>query len=661
MLIFDQLKKNDPALRLVALAVLVALSLLLVGLWWVQVVRGRYYQAKLVDQSYRTVRVPAPRGMILDRNRKPLAENRPSYNLGLYLEELSPNFQQQFSDWLSAYKQAKIPLRREQREELGRRARYAVASNLVAQVSGLFQTPLNLDYDDFERHYAQERAFPLMVCSDLNRDQIARVEEHADLPAGLDLDIQPTRYYPQGGTTVHVLGYVRLDNSSVSNEEAYYDHRLPDFRGIVGVEAAFDPQLRGSAGEKAELVDNLGYRQQESMINPVEPGMNLVLTLDLDIQKAAENALLRAEAQTRGAAVVMDVRNGDILAMASAPTFDPNKFVQGVTPQEWAQLNDERLRPMFNRCMQENYPPGSIFKPIVALAALENGMNPKEEYQVEADPRDKAHGWYSKDGITKRDTAPPGMYDFKKALIHSSNAYFINCGLHCGMRNIVRVGQKFHLGESVGLEDTRQQVKGYFPDLKRVSSGWSDGNTANACIGQSPILVTPLQMAVVTMAIANGGKVYWPRLLAQMEPQDPTLGEATVVYPAARLRDELGVSRRSLDILRTAMLDDTENAEGTAYRAFRSYYELPGSDRLRVCGKTGTAQVQNERNITTDHITWFISFAPYENPRYAVVVMVESGSSGGGTCAPVACDIYRSILSLEQAGPARNTTLARAE
>ena len=651
MLIFDQLKKNDPSLRLLATGVFGGMAVLFLGLWWVQVVSGRYYEAKLETQSYRTIRVPAPRGRILDRNGAPLAENQPSYNLSLYLEEFSPVFQRAFNTRLAAYQKSGIKLKRDQRSDLARATRYAVASNVVAQVAGEFQESITLDPVKFKKHYETDLALPLTVLPNLTPAQIARVEEHPNLPAGLDVDIQAARFYPNGTTAVHLMGYVRRDDSSAEGEEAFFNHRLPDFRGIVGIEAAFDQKLRGEAGAKSVLVNNLGYRQSENILTPVEPGQNLVLTIDLAIQQAAERALQCYGPKTRGAVVVMDPKSGDILALASSPVFDPNGFVRGITHEQWEELSDERQRPQINRALQENYAPGSIFKTVVALAALENGLNPAQTYEVQADPVRAGRGCIYIGRRKVEDTAPPGPYDFRRALKLSSNSYFINAGLRAGMASIVQIGERLHLGERTGLLTRGQETPGIFPKPNRIRTGWLDGDTANACIGQGEVNVTPVQMAVLTSAIANGGKVLWPRLVDRLEPLAAT-GQPATTFSSGRVRDNLGVKPRSLEILRAAMLADVEDADGTGRAS-----QVAG---MRVCGKTGTAQIMNEHNQVTDHTTWFISFAPYENPRYAVVVMVESGGSGGGTCAPIAKEIYLALQKREQRQTrSQATTLAQ--
>jgi penicillin-binding protein 2 len=358
--------------------------------------------------------------------------------------------------------------------------------------------------------------------------------------------------------------------------------------------------------------------------------------MDLDIQQAAERSLAAHQgADARAAVVVMDVRTGDMLAMVSSPAINPD-----YASNELARLNDPKLRPQINRATYENYAPGSIFKVVVALAALENGLNTNATIYNPPSPENPNHGYTMVGRRAIQDTAPPGPYDFRRAIIRSSNTYFITNGLRAGIENIVRMGRKFHLGERTGLP-TRQETKGIFPGLDQVQrSDWHDGDTANLCIGQGDIAVTPVQIAVMISAVANGGKVLEPRLVERIEPQDPGTGEVPTVFPSGVVRDTLGVHPRSLKILQDAMLAETEDSEGTGQRAV-----VPG---LRICGKTGTAQVMDEHNRLVDDTTWFASFGPYENPRYAVIVMVQSGASGGSTCAPIAHDIYEAILQNEK-------------
>jgi penicillin-binding protein 2 len=404
------------------------------------------------------------------------------------------------------------------------------------------------------------------------------------------------------------------------------------------------------AGTKSVQVNNVGYRTTENVWTPAEPGQSVVLTIDRRIQHAAESALRGVYGlSTTGAVVVMNVSSGDILAMASSPTLNPNSFIPKISLSDYdriCQLDAEK-----NRATRENYMPGSIFKTVVGLAALEAGWNPSTEIEVEPNPREPGKGCYKLKGRNGqvvriiKDTAPPGSYNFRRALARSSNGYFDTVGLWIGPERIIRLAQRLHFGERTQLP-LNQETAGTFPTLQRLSQGWSDGATANLSIGQDPVWVTPVQIAVLTCALANGGKVLWPRLVDRIEPQEPAAGDQVMVLPHQPPRDELNVSARSMAILHEAMLADTEDAEGTGHHV-RDPDPLTG---LRICGKTGTAQVQDIHNEKIAQTTWFASFAPYPNPRWAVVVMVQDGKSGGETCAPVAGKVYKALLERERAG-----------
>ena len=643
MLVVDQLKKNDPQLRVVAWVVVSGLFVLLAGLWYVQVVSSGRYQENQKNQSFRTVRLPALRGKILDRNGAELAENQPSYNLSLYLEDhaLRAQIQKQFQTTKAGRK-----LTRAASSELGRATRYLVVSNAVQELSRLLQQPITLEEARFQTHYEQSLALPLPVVKGLNALQIARFQENSSNPPGLDLEIQPLRVYPRGAAAAHVIGYLKRNEDSAEEEDAFFNYRLPDYTGISGIEAMFNEQLRGRAGAKSVLVNNLGYRQSENVWTPVEAGQNVFLTIDLAVQKAADQALAEVRtrhARTLGAAVVLDVRNGDVLALASSPTFDPNQYIRGLTHPEWAVLSDPEQRPLLNRAVYGGFPPGSIFKMVVGLAALEAGFNPTNVF--------RSPGYAMVGNRHIADTAPAGDYDFRRAFKLSSNTYFIDCGLGTGVDKILAMGQRLHFGERTGVP-LRQDSPAILPTRewqRENMTAWRDGDTANLCIGQGEVLVTPLQVAVMTAAVANGGKVLWPRLVEKVQAQE--LVETAVVKAAspAQVRDELPVSARTLEIMRAAMLADVEDNDGTGRSA-----AVPG---FRVCGKTGTAQLMKGR-VVVDHVTWFASFAPYENPRYAVVVMVESGSSGGGTCAPAARKIYEALQKREKVIAMKTPALA---
>lgn len=659
MLIFDQLKKDDPQLRFLAMLVLGGMLVLLVGLWWVQVVSTSYYRDKLETQSTRTVRMPAIRGRILDRDGEPLAENSPSYSIDLYLEELSHQFQSAYSRALSQVS-ASFNHQRDLREkQLGRKltplerraflisddlrtslagqTRFEVASNIVSELGAHIGQQVELLRTNFDKWYARSRALPMPILPSLNPAQILRFEEQSASSPGVDLEIESIRVYPNGSTAAHLLGYLARKRDSGDDErpEIKYNYRLRDFEGMSGIEKLFDSELRGTAGSKSVLVNNYGYRQSETIWSEPEPGQNVVLTLDLDIQKAAEAALREAQADARGAVVVMDVRNGDILAMASAPTYDPNHFTEFHDPKPWnsERWDDPELGIQKNRATQENYHPGSIFKIVTSLAALELGvLDPNEIYHSE--------GFYRIAGRPNPfgDTAGAGDFNFYRAFAKSSNPYFINYGLKPGvLQKMIVLGKRLHLGERVGLLPG-QEARGILPSLQRVTTNWYEGYTANFSIGQGEIDVTPVQMAIMTAAIANHGKVFHPRLVSRIESTDGS-GEVKT-FPEGRLWDNLDVSERSLSIVRGGMLADVESPEGSGNGA-----GVPG---WRVAGKTGTAEVERHGHIDKSaKDTWFVSYAPADTPRYAVVAFVEGGTSGHKTCVPIVHKVYVALQHRE--------------
>jgi penicillin-binding protein 2 len=647
MLVIDQLQKGDRRLRALAIGVAVGLAMLVAGLWYLQVASARRYQTSLENQTYRTVRVPATRGRIYDRNGRCLAENRPSYILNLYLEELRPAFERTFTQMRAGRR-----LSRAARERLGAEARSLVASNTVEWIAQFLSQPVAVTDHDFRRHHRQWPYRPMTVRENLSPAQIARFLEQAPAIPGLDLDVQPVRFYPSSNTVAHLLGHLRRDDLARDEEEGGFSYSLPSYDGELGVEYLCNESLRGRPGVKSVVVNSLSYRESETVWTTAQAGENVTLALDLSVQSAATAALRTAGPGTRGAVVVLDATNGDVLALVSSPSYDPNEFVSPLPAERWAVLNDPGQRPMFNRATQGAYNPGSVFKIVTALAALEAGFDPEETYHVEPDPARPGRGAIFVGRRKIEDTAAPGDYDFKEAFKHSSNAYFIQLGLRAGRERMLAMGRKFHLGERVEL-GTRQEVPGDFPNPGDVVGVWNDGNLANVCIGQE-ITVTPLQMALLTAAVANGGRLFYPRLILRSESPDPQPDPEAVRVVLPRVRSELHIDPRHLERVRAAMLADTEEPGGTGFAAFQLHSHpsgriVPRLPGFRVGGKTGTAQVRKPGGAM-DHVTWFVAFGPYEEPRYAVVVMVESGSSGGGTCAPIARQIFQFLQPRPTAG-----------
>ena len=661
--------------------ILCCMLLLTVSLWQLQVASGDDYRIRQENQSVRAVRLPATRGRILDRNQRPLAVNRLRFDVHMYIDELRPLF---YTHYMRLKNERK--LRRAEQIVLEKEARYQVVSNLTMQVSLRLGQPLVLDEEKFHTHYYKRRYTPMTVIQDLSPTQVARFVEQIHAVPGVDLSVNPVRTYPNGDMAFHTLGYLRRDDDPDAGDDVpfRFRYRLPDYVGVDGLEGVYDDLLRGDAGAKTIRVNNISYRTSEEVWEWPESGYDMVLSLDRDIQLAAEAALQANGPETRGAVVVMDPRTGDLLSLVSLPGFDSNKFISGFSRKEITRLNDSRLNRWLNRATGSggvSYPPGSIFKLISAVAYLEEGL---------IDPAEKVYnpGYFRDSRLYPNyeldDTAPPGDYDFIRAFKRSSNTYFIHHALkpdgqtdqwRQGKRILLDWGNRFRLGQKTlaslpgDLPSPIRESGGYFPardnKLKKMNQfgekvGWAAGDVGNLCIGQGEITVTPLQMAVMTSAVANGGKVLQPRLVKRIDSQRAFAQAQNRVIPVEVL-DDLHLKPETVALMHKAMLADVADRDGSG-RAAR----VPG---MAIGGKTGTAQKKvptgkydprsGVRLFRTDHVTWFVSFAPVESPRYAVVVMVESGESGGTTCAPIAGRIYRAIRDLKREREKGASSLAK--
>ena len=673
MFIFDQLRSKDMPIKIMVIFILCCFFVLAFKLWGLQVSTAVSFQSRQENQSVRAIRLPATRGKILDRNKKPLAVNRLRFDVHIYIDELRSLFREHYFNLKKGRKMS-----RAEQLRLGKEARYQVVSNLTMQVSMRVGEPLVLDGDRFHKHYEQRLYMPLPVMQDLSPNQVAKFVELIHGLPGVGLSVNPVRTYPNGEMAFHTLGYLRRDDNPEGDRETpfSYRYRMPDYVGIDGLEGIYDRVLRGEAGAKAIRVNNISYRTSEDIWAWPESGRDIELSINREIQLAAEEALKSNGPETRGSIIVMDPNNGDLLALVSKPGFDSNKFISGFSREEIAQLNDSQLNRWINRASGSGnvaYPPGSIFKIISSIAYLEEGVikNPnKEIYNKGFFRNEQLYPNYSLD-----DTAPPGDYDFVRAFKLSCNSYFIHFALtpdgrtdqwRQGKRVLIDWGNRFRLGQKTmqpllvsgdEFPSPLREGSGYFPavgneykkkDQYGKKSRWAAGDVANLCIGQGEITVTPLQMVVMTAAIANGGKLIQPRLVLNVsslneDPQSSSRGIPRKVIKNLDLKDE------TVSLLHEAMLADVDDQDGSGRGA-----RVRG---MSIGGKTGTAEKKvptgkfhpktGVRLFRMDHITWFVSFAPVESPRYAMVVMVESGASGGKICAPIAGRVYRAIQEVE--------------
>lgn len=468
---------------------------------------------------------------------------------------------------------------------------------------------------------------PVLVAEGLTWDDFSKINLDAPELPGFEPDVGELRSYPFGPWLSHVLGYVAGPTDHDIEEEPEL-LSLPGFRiGRSGVERAADKELRGKPGASHNEVDAHGRVIRELARTQGTPGKDAVLSLDMEVQKLAQEKL----AGQSGSVVVMDVNTGELISIVSAPGYDPNAFTTTVTSAIWKQLNEDPLRPLLNKAITGIYPPGSTFKPVVALAALESGrMDPNTRVHCSggvALGNHVFHCW-KKGGH--------GSMDMHLAIKNSCDVYFYECARRTGIDAIAAVGRKFGLGQAYGLEIPGEK-KGLMPDPEWKQRArkdiWRDGDTYNVGIGQGAVLTTPLQLCVMCARLANGGKAVIPHVI---KSYDGVNYERPVPI-------DLGFNPEHVAIVHSGM-DAVTNQGGTAAR---SRLAVEGFD---MAGKTGTAQVRRLtaelRGRSPDSIPWefrdhalFIAFAPVINPRYAISVVVEHGGGGSRMAAPIAKEI----------------------
>jgi penicillin-binding protein 2 len=573
-----------PRIYLLMGGMLFAFLVLGISLWRLQVAKVSQFESKQQIQSLRRVRLPGIRGKIYDRNGLCLADNRPVYSIALFLEEV-----RRAGPWSRTIDHAM--------EVIGR----------VAKVTGL--NPM-MDREGIWKHIRLRLPLPLVLWRDIGPQAMARLSERGRDISGVDIYTEATRVYPYSPYTSHLLGYVGRTDFDTMNEEETYFYHLPEMTGRAGLEKLFDEFLRGEAGGRLVQIDVSGYRHGELAHRPPKSGGDLRLTLDMEVQLLAHKAL----GGHRGAVVVLDPNNGDVLAMLSAPGFDANRFVPYINTADWNLLSKDPAKPLLNRAVAGVYPPGSTFKPLVGLTAAT--LNPAAIHAIYDSP--------SVFHIGQRvvHTTGHGEVDMREALKLSANVYFFKTALACGPDPIIQQVQSVGLGQKTGVEVDFEQG-GVVPDKKWQKEnrvGWSDGDTCNLAIGQGYMAVTPIQMAMVTATIANGGYLYRPRLLQAYRERT---AETYVLNEGNRI-GKMNWSDAALFAVRAGMHDVIMEKNGTGRRA--------AVEGLDFAGKTGTAEY-GVKGEGAKH-TWMIAFAPFDNPQYAVAILVEDGDSGGGTVGP---------------------------
>ena len=549
--------------------------------------------------------VPAPRGQITDRNGAPLAQNRLSYNLVISFP---------------------TPLDFSDEQALG------FAKEKIDKAAKLIGRKVRISDEAILRHYHNRGIMPLEIAQNLSQEEYEKVK--GDLPAGVMVRPVYVRLYPNGKVAGQIVGYTgktgRNPDGIVDNHETLW----PETEGREGLEQTFNDMLTGKRGEYKLTFDKDGRKTSEKLITPPEPGYNVVTTLDLRLQQLAEKTL-EAKAK-RGALVIVDPNNGDVLALASWPTYDPNLFVPSISPEQLKALQDDKDIPLLPRAYRSSYPPGSTFKVAVGIAALEtHAVYPDDRYDCTAALQVgnvTFHNWKKTDR---------GALNFVQALTESCDTWFYQVGIKTGVAPIIDWSLKLGFGAKCGIP-LRGEAEGRIPndEFMKATHGRKllNGDIANISIGQGDIQVTPLQMAQAMGVIGNGGTLYQTRLVQQVQ----TFDNQVVTAYQVRAKRTLELSSETLDQVRTGMVDVVNGSGGTAHQA--------SLDNISVAGKTGTAQWGPKHKERT--AAWFAGFLPADQPQYAFASVYEGdvGSKvhGGSAAAPMIADVFKEIYQGEQ-------------
>lgn len=604
-------RQRDVATYLVMLAVVgIAFGVLLGRLWFLQVVHGDTYHRAATENIVRTVETRPPRGRIFDRHFNLLAENRPSYDVYIvpHLFVSSPEDQEP-------------------------------TLTILKKHLSLAEADESRVMDAIER-----RAGPALVARDVTRQQVASIETDRLRLPGVEVRAESHRHYPLQNLAAHLVGFVGEVRPAELVELEELGYRPGDYVGRVGVERSFEAVLRGSPGIERSVVDARGIPQGEAetrfLIGEYQkvdavPGRDLVLTVDSELQLIVEAAMRDYPA---GSLVAVDPRDGSILAMYSKPAFNPNSWSGRLSPQEKLRTDNDPFKPMLDKSVSA-YFPGSTFKIASAAAALESGL-------MSATDEVDCKGSYRFGGRRFRcwKRGGHGKVDVVGALKGSCDVYFYKVAEELGIDPIAKYGYAFGFGEKTGIPINRESG-GRMPTRewhrKNSPEGYKHGFALNTVLGQGDTLATPLQTALAYAAVANGGDIYYPRLIDRVLRAD---GEVLFEFPARR-RKSVQIDASTMEVLKQGLEAVVGEDGGTAYP-----HRI---ENVRVAGKTGTAQVHqlgkirvaNEDKVVhlRDH-AWFAAYAPIEEPRIALTLLLEHGGHGGSDAAPVAMEILKNYF-----------------
>ena len=572
---------NDGKYRWCKRVVLLVLIVLCMRLFDLQILKGDEMRKLSEQNRVRVKKILAPRGMIYDRKGKVVADTRPSFNLYLIREDIR-DFNQ--------------------------------------TVDGLAKL-LDLDREDIITRLKEARdypsSFPVKIESDLNKDQVAKLETNKFYLPGVTIQIEPKRNYPYGIMLAHVLGYVSEISSEELAAKENKGYTPGDYTGKFGLEKAYEPYLRGIDGEQRVEVDATG--REVRVLDTVEPiaGNSLHLNIDMDLQMAVEKAF----EGKKGGCVVTDPRNGDVLVLLSRPAFDPNQISSGATKEYWAKVAMDKTHPLQNRVTQGRFPPGSTFKPVLALKGLEKGIiNENSSFPCRGgfSYGNRVFKCWRKEGH--------GSIAVHRGIVESCDVFFYNLGLKLGIDNIHEMAETIGLTKVTGI-DLPGEKAGVVPSTawkqKTYGEKWYEGETVSVSIGQGAVWLTPMQLQQLSSFIANEGVTYKPRIVNKIvSPQ----GKVLKVFEPAILTNAK-VNKQAMTIVKDGMKGVVNEPRGTAYASRLA--------SVSISGKTGTAQSASLGTGKGDH-AWFVAFAPSDAPVLSMAILIEFGGHGASMSAPIA-------------------------
>ncbi len=626
-------------IQFLALLMLMGLGALGLKLWWIQVAHGSEWTAQLRGSSQATVRIPSVRGEIKDRNGLAFVQNRGSYEVDFYLPEMVKGYRERFgSPPLAEYRAIINGMPKDQKEP---DIIKIVNDGIVPRLNDL---DLARDYNasKLQRHYRNDTEVPFSYIKDIDFPTMAKFSEHDVGLPGVDIAIKPVRSYIYGALAAHLLGYVGMPDDIDKEEAKKFTFYQQDVEGKSNIEKSMDEYLRGKPGVRYLRKNAKGTIEGVLREDPPEQGANVFLTIDARIQAITEEAL---RAVSRAGAVVIDPNNGNILAMASVPSFDPNTFIPSIKAKDWKALQKDEGDPLVNRAISA-LPPGSTFKLITALSGLRGTKNlASAKYSCGGGVSYGDHFfqcWVNEKHYTH------GTIGLADAIKVSCDSFFYQYGNAAGIQSIDAVGKMLGIGEESGLQLTGEQT-GNMPgpewmQIHHPQERWSQAQTANVSIGQGYTLVSPLQLAMAYAMIANGGVCYYPRLVDKVLKQDgsPVLDEhgKIAVSQTPRVRSDLRnqFAPDQIDLVRKGLWKVVNEEGGTGGRARLK--------DVQVAGKTGTAQATDRGH--KDTVAWFACYAPFQRPKYVVAVMVQGGEHGGSVAGPIATRILERSLALDE-------------